>query len=152
MNKTILDVCCGSRMFYYAANDERLLCNDIRYLDDILCDGRKLTIHPDTEYDFRDLPFEDDKFYHVVFDPPHLLNVGDNSWLAQKYGKLPNGWRTYIKQGFGECMRVLKRNGTLVMKWNTRDISLPELLSVVGKPLYGDKGHGNGTYWLIYVK
>lgn len=38
--------------------------------------------------DFRKMPFDDESFYLVVFDPPHLLNVGDKSFLALKYGKL----------------------------------------------------------------
>ena len=151
-NKMILDVCCGSKMFYYDNEDCRLLFNDLRKEDEVLCDSRRLTIYPDTQHDFRKLPFDDESFCHVVFDPPHLFRVGDNSWLAKKYGKLPKNWHPYIKQGFDECMRVLKINGTLVLKWNTRDISIPELISVIGNPLYGDRGHGNGTYWLIYVK
>ena len=32
----------------------------------------------------------------VVFDPPHLLKVGPNSWLCKKYGKLPENWQAFI--------------------------------------------------------
>lgn len=54
------------------------------------------------------MPFEDNTFHHVVFDPPHLVNAGNTSWLVKKYGKLNEDWRNDIKQGFKECMRVLK--------------------------------------------
>ena len=33
-----------------------------------------------------------------MFDPPHLLKVGKNSWLAKKYGKLPEDWPRVIKR------------------------------------------------------
>ena len=63
-----------------------------------------LKIHPDTQWDFRHLPVPDNTYDMVVFDPPHLVKVGDNSWLAKKYGKLPPEWKPYLKQGFDECM------------------------------------------------
>lgn len=61
---------------------------DIRQLDDILCDGRQLSITPDVIGDFRNIPYEDNSFKLVIFDPPHLIKIGENSWLAKKYGKL----------------------------------------------------------------
>ena len=102
--KPILDVCCGSKMFYFDKDNPLVHFNDIRNLNDILCDGRKLEIQPETCWDFRHLPIN----HMVVFDPPHLLKVGESSWLAKKYGKLPKDWNLYLKQGFDECMRVLK--------------------------------------------
>lgn len=58
--------------------------NDIRKLEEPLCDGRMLKIDPDTQWDFRHLPVPDNTYDMVVFDPPHLVKVGDNSWLAKK--------------------------------------------------------------------
>lgn len=49
---------------------------DNRVLHDTLCDGRKLDVEPDVVGDFRDIPFEDNTFNMVVFDPPHLLKGG----------------------------------------------------------------------------
>lgn len=37
---TILDVCCGGRMFYFDKNDPRVLFQDIREESMTLCDGR----------------------------------------------------------------------------------------------------------------
>ena len=117
--KKILDACCGSKMFWFDKENKDTIFMDNRYYEDTLCDGRILKINPDIIADFRRMPFENESFYLVVFDPPHLLKAGENSWLAKKYGKLKlDTWKDDIRQGFNECMRVLKQNGTLIFKWN----------------------------------
>jgi 23S rRNA G2069 N7-methylase RlmK/C1962 C5-methylase RlmI len=124
---------------------------DNRELSDTLCDGRKLEVRPDLIADFRNMPFEDDSFYLVVFDPPHLLKAGDDSWLAKKYGKLGQDWQTDISKGFDECMRVLKPNGTLIFKWNEDQITLKDVLKCFSKkPLFGNKR--SKTHWLVFMK
>lgn len=99
----ILDPCCGSRMFWFDKNNPNVLFADNRKLNITLCDGRKLQIKPDEIIDFRNMPYEDNSFKLVVFDPPHLIHAGEKSWLRQKYGILPEQWQAYIKQGFDEC-------------------------------------------------
>ena len=47
MKKKILDVCCGSRMFWFDKENENTIYMDKRQLEDTLCDGRKLLINPD---------------------------------------------------------------------------------------------------------
>jgi len=79
----ILDACCGSRMFWFDKHNPDVLYMDNRKLIDTLCDGRVLEINPDIIADFRQMPFEDNTFYLVVFDPPHLIHAGENSWLAK---------------------------------------------------------------------
>ena len=149
--KQILDVCCGSRMFWFDKQDKHTIFMDNRVLHDTLCDGRKLDIEPDIIGDFRDIPFEDNTFNMVVFDPPHLLKVGENSWLAKKYGKLSDDWPNNLKIGFRECMRVLKPNGTLIFKWNEQQIKLKEILKTIDyKPLFGNKRAD--THWLVFMK
>lgn len=151
MMQRILDACCGSRMFWFDKQNENTLYMDNRRFRDTLCDGRKLIVNPDVVADFRDMPFEDNTFYLVVFDPPHLVTVGENSWLAKKYGKLSPDWKQDIAQGFRECMRVLKPNGTLIFKWNEEQITLKEILKVIGlKPLFGNKR--SKTHWLVFMK
>ena len=71
-NKPILDMCCGSRMFWFDREDPRVVFMDIRDEEHILCDDRELKIHPDIVADFRALPFADATFSLIVFDPPHL--------------------------------------------------------------------------------
>lgn len=68
--KKILDVCCGSRMFWFDKANKDAIYMDIRHLDDTLCDGRQLSIKPDVLGDFRNIPFEDNTFKLVIFDPP----------------------------------------------------------------------------------
>nr|WP_258535643.1 class I SAM-dependent methyltransferase [Bacillus sp. 03113] len=147
----VLDACCGSKMFWFDKENEDVLFMDKRELETTLSDGRKLVVKPDIVADFREMPFEDNSFYLVVFDPPHLLKVGEESWLAKKYGKLEESWQSDIKQGFDECMRVLKPNGTLIFKWNEEQIKLSEILRVIDiKPLFGNKR--SKTHWLVFMK
>lgn len=149
--KRILDACCGSRMFYFDKENPDVIFADNRELETTLCDGRTLLIKPDVHMDFRNMPYEDNIFKVVVFDPPHLVHAGTVSWLANKYGVLPKDWKPYLKAGFDECMRVLEENGLLVFKWNENQISFSEVLKVFGqKPLLGDKR--GDTRWVIFVK
>lgn len=150
--KPILDVCCGGRMFYFDKNDDRINFCDIREEKYTLCDGRSFEVAPDTVADFRNLPFEDESFYLVVFDPPHLVRLGRNSWMAKKYGKLDESWREDLKKGFNECMRVLKPGGTLIFKWNENQIKLSEVLKCFSvAPLLGQRTTAQ-THWLVFFK
>ncbi len=78
---TILDMYCGSRMFWFDKQDARAVFADIRAEQHTLCDGRRLVINPDVIADFRALPFADATFPVVVFDPPHLERVGGAGWV-----------------------------------------------------------------------
>jgi hypothetical protein len=69
---------------------------------------RQIVIDPDIVADFTDLPFADNTFSHVVFDPPHIQRNGKKSWLLKKYGVLSGDWRAMLRKGFEECFRVLK--------------------------------------------
>ena len=126
--KPILDACCGARMFYFNKNNPNVLFMDKRQIQTVLCDGRKFEIKPDVIADFKNIPFADETFSLVVFDPPHLYKVGENSWLAIKYGKLPEDWKSELKQGFDDCWRVLKKGGTLLFKWNETDIPIKKII------------------------
>lgn len=150
-SKTILDPCCGSRMFWFDKENQNVIFADNRKLKTTLCDGRILLIDPDMIMDFRNMPFDDNLFNLVVFDPPHLIHAGENSWLAQKYGILPSNYKEYIRDGFNECMRVLKPTHTLIFKWNEEQIKLSEILKVIKyKPLFGDKR--SKTRWIVFMK
>ncbi len=61
-------------------------------------------MNPDVEMDFTNMQFVDETFKMVVFDPPHLNKLGENSWMAKKYGVLNPTWQDDIKKGFDECM------------------------------------------------
>lgn len=149
--KPIIDVCCGSRMFWFDKNNKDVIFMDNRELEDTLCDGRKIIIKPDVVGDFRNIPYADNSFELVVFDPPHLIKAGENSWLAKKYGKLNDTWPQDIKQGFKECMRVLEQHGVLIFKWNEEQIKLKDILKLIEyKPLFGDKRAK--THWVVFMK
>lgn len=149
--KKILDVCCGSKMFWFNKEHEDTVYMDIRELEDTLSDGRTLKVSPDIVADFRENPFADNTFSLVVFDPPHLVRAGDCSWLAKKYGRLDKTWQEDIRKGFSECFRVLKPDGVLIFKWNEDQVSLKEILQCTDKkPLFGNQR--GKTHWIVFMK
>ena len=113
--KKILDVTCGGRSIWF----------DKHHPAAVYCDKRKeeyhhlwknasnctLSIVPDVLCDFTALPFGDNSFSLVVFDPPHLIGAKETAWLVKKYGKLDHNWPKMLHDGFRECMRVLKPDG-----------------------------------------
>lgn len=93
-------------------------------------------------------------FKLVVFDPPHLVKVGENSWLAKKYGKLSEDWPRLLKQGINECFRVLDDYGVLVFKWNEDQVTVKEVLRAIDRqPLFGHTtGRSGKTMWMCFMK
>jgi ubiquinone/menaquinone biosynthesis C-methylase UbiE len=154
MGRKILDATCGSRMMWFDKQNPDVIFADKRTETHILCDGRTLEISPDLEFDFTEMPFPDNKFSLVVFDPPHLEKLGKNSWMAKKYGRLFPGWETDIKAGFCECMRVLKPDGVLIFKWNENQIKINRIIEVIGEtPLFGHPSGKHGqTIWMTFMK
>lgn len=153
VDKKILDPCCGSKMFWFDKDNGMTLFGDIRTESHILCDGRGLNINPDINLDFTNMPFEDNKFSLVVFDPPHLEVAGPKSWMAKKYGKLGKDWREDLRLGFSECFRVLKEEGILIFKWNEVQIKTSEILKLTDKkPLFGHiSGKRSDTHWITFM-
>ena len=142
-------------MFWYDKEEPHTTFMDIR--DEVLAYTdrdvvREVKINPDLVADFRDIPFADNSFDLVVFDPPHLIHVGGNSWLAKKYGKLDKKtWPQDLKLGFDECMRVLKPNGTMLFKWNEEQIKTKDVFEAFGQqPILGDKR--SKTRWSVFIK
>lgn len=157
--KPVLDVTCGSRMIWFNPQNPLALFLDKRNLENKkIYDGkdgkRYLTVKPDVVADFTHLPFSDESFYLVVFDPPHLIQGGDTSWIVQKYGRLPKDWKAELRAGFRECMRVLKQNGTLIFKWNETQIPTSKIIEAIGEmPLFGNRcGKSSKTNWMVFFK
>lgn len=153
--KIILDACCGSRMFWFDKKNPNVLFQDIRDVEYVLCDGRKLEVHPDVVADFTTMPYPDSSFKLVVFDPPHLDNANEGAYMAQKYGTLRRfKWQEDIKKGFNECMRVLEPNGVLIFKWNETRIPVRRILEIINeRPLFGHKsGKASKTHWMCFMK
>jgi SAM-dependent methyltransferase len=156
MEREILDACCGSKMFWFNKNHPGALYMDIRKEEHVLCDGRKLSICPDVVADYTDMPFENETFSLVVFDPPHLVSAGQKSYMRLKYGQLGHDWKEELRKGFSECWRVLKPNGTLIFKWSEVQIKLSEILPLFPvNPLLGQLGRGRTktqTHWIVFFK
>lgn len=150
----ILDPCCGAKMMWFDKQNQRALFGDVRSESHTLCDGRALEIKPDLVMDFTALPFDDETFRLVVFDPPHLIYAGEKSWLRKKYGSLNAQWRESLKKGFAECFRVLKPEGILIFKWNESQIKIKEVLALTDqKPLFGHPSGRKGlTHWYTFMK
>lgn len=159
MNKQIiqpiLDVCCGSRMFWFDKENPNTLFTDIREFEGTLCDGRNIIVKPNKIEDCTKLSFADKSFKLVILDPPHLRRVGENSWMRKKYGILPEDWPTFINDTVHECMRVLDDYGVLIFKWNEHQIKVSRILDAIKnyKPLFGHPTRRNDTtIWLCFMK
>lgn len=156
----VLDACCGSRMFWFDRKDTRAIFMDNRRETHELKDSsstggsRTLIIDQDVLGDFTAMPFLDETFALVCFDPPHLVRNGRSGWLAKKYGKLGADWREDIRKGFAECFRVLRPMGTLVFKWNEHEIPVREILALTKeRPLFGNQsGKNSKTHWFVFLK
>ena len=150
----VLDPCCGSRMMWFDKADQRTLFGDCRKETHILPDRqyqRHLEIKPDVKLDFTKLPFDNNTFKLVVFDPPHLVHAGAKSWLAKKYGTLGDDWKVDIRDGFRECMRVLKPYGVLIFKWNEEQVKFAVVKRLFPcQPLFGQRR--GKTFWVVFMK
>lgn len=156
----VLDACCGSRMFWFDRSDPRAIFADNRRETHTLRDrtsrggSRMLTVNPDIVADFTNLPWPDNRFALVVFDPPHLTRNGKSGWQAKKYGKLEGDWQGMLRRGFSECFRVLKPDGALIFKWNEFEIPVSQILALTSeRPLVGQRcGKSAKTHWMVFLK
>lgn len=160
MEKKILDMTCGSRTIWFNKNHPETIYCDKRREDFEKYFGRNHTglrkchVQPDVQCDFTALPFPDNSFSLVVFDPPHLTGAKDTAWLVKKYGKLDETWPKMLHDGFREGMRVLKPDGVLIFKWSEYDIPADEVWKAIGeKPLFGHhSGKKSTTFWGCFMK
>ena len=155
-NKVILDVACGPKLFWFNKNHPRVLYNDLRTKEKGYNSYRpNREIKPDTNFDFRNLPFPDKSFKLVVFDPPHMFSNGETFRMVKDYGYLnKDTWKEDLKRGFDECWRVLEDYGVLIFKWNEASVKKKEVLQVIGKkPLFGHPILSKiPTHWFCFMK
>ena len=154
--KKVLDVCCGAKGMWFDKHDDRALYLDKRdeSHSNVYPSGAKsMEIKPDIIGDFTAIQQPDNSFWHVVFDPPHIKRnkLGE---ITKRYGNLEGDWRKMIRDGFKECFRVLKPNGTLIFKWNEVQFPIKEILELTDhKPLYGHRsGKRMQTHWVCFIK
>lgn len=157
-DKKILDACCGGRMFWYDKNNPDVMFMDIREVEKGAFNNNwnpNWCIKPDELADFRKMPFPDNYFKMVVFDPPHLTSGSMKSVINKKYGLLnKETWQQDIVDGFNECWRVLEQFGVLIFKWNEANIKGKELIRLLPQsPLFGDfTGKTGSTIWMTFIK
>ena len=111
-------------------------------------------IAPDVVADFTAMPFPDESFYLVVFDPPHIkaTRAGKRGRFRKIYGVLPNDWRALLRAGFAECFRVLRPHGMLVFKWSEHCYPLKDVLELTPqRPLFGHRTTRT-THWYVFMK
>lgn len=157
----VLDVCCGSRMMWFTKNDPLALFADVRRETLSLEAARKVprlgesvVVDPDLLADFRKLPFADDSFSLIAFDPPHLTGSLRGGYMEAKYGRLPMDWKNCISLGFHECFRVLRPEGVLVFKWNEASIAVSKVLALSPyRPLFGSRFAKTAkSHWIVFLK
>jgi len=157
----ILDATCGYKEMWFNKQPEKTIFIDIRK-GAIEYKGPKGfskfigNINPNILASFFYLPFKDNIFDLVVFDPPHVIGKKPYGVIQFKYGVLSNlRWQNNLYTASREIWRVLKPGGFLVFKWAESSRSLSRVLPLFpSKPLFGSTGGQNqvATWWVIFQK
>lgn len=88
----------------------------------------KIIVNPMILSDMQFLPFKDEKFNLIIFDPPHT-ECGLNSFLQKSYGSWTQKERIKVCRKVNvEFKRVLKPHGTLILKVLPRQFPIYETL------------------------
>lgn len=157
----ILDATAGSRSIWYQKKHPFVVFMDKRIEE--YQDPRKdryfvHRVKPMIKGIWENLPFKDETFDMVVFDPPHLIK-DRTKWgrihLEMKYGALyTDNWKHEIQKGSMELFRVLKPNGTFIFKWNEVNKKVEDLLKLFPyQPMFGTiTGQKNNTHWILFIK
>ena len=153
----ILDVCCGGRMWWWDKQHPLAVYMDRRVAPPGSSKRRpKWSCQPDLLADFTAIPFADEAFRLVVFDPPHLVRDTPSpaSEVRLRYGELSSeDEHAVLRRGFAECWRVLAPGGTLVFKWwgplERVACHFPTAPTVGTRGMRATKDQ---TWWLIFYK
>jgi len=150
----MLDASAGNRMLWSNKNPPNTVFLDKNTL---------LKIPPDILGVWENLPFRDDVFDCVLFDPPHKFNRTSGFWANPSspnyYGadisrtKLVTG----IFHGTREFLRIAKR---LCFKWSDDEISLARVLSlfprewekIFHKEVDKNNAHGNIIHYITFCR
>lgn len=145
VQEEVLDATAGGRGIWLDKDHDNCLFVDCREREAGFTGqpGRTWAIEPDEVQDFRDLPYADEDFNLVVFDPPHLIREDGmeqlTGYITKSYGALnAETWQADIEAGFDELWRVLKPGGTLVFKFADNDVDFRDVLALApAEPLFG---------------
>lgn len=152
----ILDACCGGRFWWWNKEHPLAVYMDQRIdLEPPEGCNPNWKCEPTVVGDFREMPFGDECFQLVLFDPPHIVRPNPSGRIPKMYGALlPDTEQEDLKLGFSECWRVLAPGGTLVVKW-AGDLGrvAPHFPA---DPIVGTRtirrNDGLGTRWFIFYK
>lgn len=167
--KKILDATCGGRTIWDPTNKKNPHCLyiDIRQeLDPAFARAPHhrtaiFNVDPDEIQDFRNLPYPDNSFKLIVWDPPHITKKDGQKRLTgiitKRYGALnAETWRNDLKRGFNELWRVLDDDGVLIFKFHDGSISHEDVLNLFHtRPLFGTttaKKNHNTCRWFTFMK
>jgi SAM-dependent methyltransferase len=125
--KYILDATAGFRMMWYDKHDPNTL-----YID------QRPECEPDQIADFTHLPYSDESFRLIIFDPPHIVRSGNIEHnFYRTFGHLePDNAKPVLQAGLKELYRLLKPYGVLLFKWCNYSIPSNEVIKLAPvKPL-----------------
>ena len=160
----ILDASCGPKTIWYQKKHPFVTFMDIRketintlQLGNKLVCKRSIKIDPDVVADWKDIPFGDDWFDMVIFDPPHIVqkNITKPSQIKLKYGYfLESNYKTILKDGIAELFRVLKSEGVFIFKWCETSKKVDEILKLFPyRPMFGTRtGQANKNHWIVFIQ
>ena len=154
-DKYICDVCCGGRMMWFDKDNKNTIYCDIRE-----CEKGHIeyctnwSCKPDIICDYRDLPFEDNKFKLILWDIPHIIK-DSGGIINKKYGSLGENWKEDTTKAFKEIWRCLDLHGVLIFKYSDLNIKVGDMLKCFNqKALFGTrtKKAVNSTYFIVFMK
>jgi hypothetical protein len=153
--KWILDACCGGRHFWIDKEQKNTVFMDIRSVGNGEIELQpNWSVKPDIIGSYLDMPFIDESFRLIIWDIPHKIKK-DKGLITKKYGFLGDQWKNDLPIGFNECMRVLKKEGILIFKFNDLDIPFNEVLSLFNQKPIGftpTKKGVNNTAFFVFIK
>ena len=121
-DKIILDATAGYRMMHYDKKHPNVL-----YID------QRPECEPDQVQDFRKLPYPDNSFKLIIFDPPHIIQKTKycSTNMVRRFGMLEaETWQHDLKLAFNELFRVLDDYGVLVFKWNNHQLCSHDIINL----------------------
>lgn len=159
MTAEILDATAGGRHMWHeeSKDNDRTVYVDRRVVES-LNHQPGWSCQPDVQADIRDLPFADQSFCLIAYDPPHRVTDGGMEQISgvveQKYGALRSDtWRRDLRESFDELWRVLRPGGTLTFKWADVHKSHDKVIEQLGQyPLYGvttEKKRALTKWWVF---